>query len=293
MEIKHKKLSLTAALVALFVFLFVQPATVTGQQQQCAPITKKGLLLALKDKVLSSTDLIREVQQCGVNFALSDANEQEIRREGKYIGKKGLDDLIKTIRRNHRPVLASPPIGETELHGMLIPADDPPPPNPCSAPKEAVSMILGNAYAWTTRFPMVVLWAHGHELITIGKTSGGLSVSAKIFSADGRIVADLEDNEFHVNPNNYFKVKRPDRSTLTVYDQQDRAVLRVRYLNPKAIRFSGIFHYPPQFVPLIIDEEKVRLRAMENADAICSGNNRIAFFIGNPLDFIKTPESKP
>lgn len=284
----------TFRLVALLGGVLLGMTHASGYTQKNEPITREGLLRSLSRKALSSKELIEQIEERGVDFRLTPADEQDIRRAGKYLRGEGLDALIEAVREHYRPIIAVPPVGETELHGILIPANDPSPPNPCGVlPEAAVTMILGNMYAWTTHFPMTVLWAHGHELITIGKTDDGLSVSAKVFSADGRIVADLEDNEFHVNPNNYFKVKRPDRSTLIVYDQQDRSVLRVRYLNPKTIRFSGIFHYPPQFVPLVVDEEKVRLRSVEQAKAICAGNNRIAFFIGNPVDLMKAPESKP
>lgn len=166
---------------------------------------------------------------------------------------------------------------ETELHGVLVPANDPSPPNPCTMPipSEAVSVFFGSAAAWTSQLPMVVLQVGGLDLLTIKKTSGGLAVSAKIFSADGRIVADLDDNEFNVNPSNYFKVKRPDRSTLIVYDQRTNAVLNVRYLNPKAVRVSGIFFAPGH--KIIINEESVM--PIFGKSTICLADANVAIHI--------------
>lgn len=182
---------------------------------------------------------------------------------------------------------------ETELHGLLIPADEPSPPNPCDRPDfplppSAVSMFLGNVVAWTTGLQMTVIQVREWELLSIKKTPQGLAISAKVFSTDGKIVADIEDNEFQVNHLNYFKVKRPDRSTFIIYDQQGRAVLNVRYLNPQAIKVSGIFQ-APQSIPIVIDE-RLRLRQFDKLTTMCLGNNRIGLFIGDPLDLIKGAE---
>lgn len=115
------------------------------------------------------------------------------------------------------------------------------------------------------------------DLLSINKTPDGLAVSAKIFSADEKIVAELEDNEFHINPNNYFKIKRPDSSTLVVYDQKADIVLNVRFLNPHAIRVSGVFR-APQRKPIIINNDEVI--PLFGKSTICFGNNDIA--IGVP-----------
>jgi len=57
---------------------------------------------ALREKVLSSKELIREVQQSGVAFDLTSTEEADIRSAGKYLGKKGLDELIAAIKRNSK-----------------------------------------------------------------------------------------------------------------------------------------------------------------------------------------------
>lgn len=167
---------------------------------------------------------------------------------------------------------------ETPISGVLIPASEPVPPNQCDemsgVPSDAVVLLLGNVSAYTVRFPMVVLRVGKLNLLTIKKnSSGGLALSAKVFSRDLRIVADLEDNEFHVNPNNYFKIKRPNRSTLTVYDQQGNVAIAVRYLNPRVIRVTGTF-CSPTYEPIIIDETSVT--PLFGTSTICIGEVGVA-----------------
>jgi hypothetical protein len=93
----------------------------------------------------------------------------------------------------------------------------------------------------------------------VSKTGDGLAVSAKVFSQDSRIVAEVVDNEFHINPNNFFRRERPDKHTLIVYDQQGREALNIRFLNPSSVRVSGIFFHPNRATPLVISQDRVTL----------------------------------
>ncbi|MGC9995145.1 MAG: hypothetical protein ABSE79_07465 [Terriglobia bacterium] len=81
-----------------------------------------------------------------------------------------------------------------------------------------------------------------------------ICLGVRIFGRDGRIVAEIRDNEFSSNPNNYFRKERPDKSTLIVYDQEDKKVLDVRFLNPTTVRFLGILNYPNSMGPLVISK---------------------------------------
>jgi hypothetical protein len=73
-------------------------------QVPCSPITKAGLLGSLEKRVLSSKELVRELKRCYADFELTSEVENEIRGAGKYLGKKGLDDLILAVRDNYRPI---------------------------------------------------------------------------------------------------------------------------------------------------------------------------------------------
>jgi len=106
---------------------------------------------------------------------------------------------------------------------------------------------------------------------------GGMLVNAKIFSLDGRIVADIENNEFHINPNNYFRQERPDNHRLIVYDQQGVAVLNVHYLNRKAVRILGTF-LRPGYEPVVVREDSVHCGRLHISGPTAVGNKN-----GRPL----------
>ncbi len=83
-------------------FLIVLIVGIALGQQSAEPIIKEGLLGALRIKALSAKELVDEIKRNGVSFKLTATEEQEIRRVGKYLGRKGLDDLIAAILANYR-----------------------------------------------------------------------------------------------------------------------------------------------------------------------------------------------
>jgi hypothetical protein len=80
----------------------ILPCKFTYAQQAPPPIEKEGLLKALGSHVLSIGKLISEITAYGVAFKITPAIESEIRQEGSYLGKNGLDILIATVRDNYR-----------------------------------------------------------------------------------------------------------------------------------------------------------------------------------------------
>jgi hypothetical protein len=76
---------------------------------------------------------------------------------------------------------------------------------------------------------------------SIRKKNDELLISVIIHSLDGKVIAKIIDNEWELNPNNYFR-KNFDRSALEVIDEYDIPVLQVEYLDEKRIKIGGIFH---------------------------------------------------
>src|SRR5581483_2676063 len=178
------------------------------------------------------------------------------------IGTAALWILTTVIIRNENTV------AETEYAGLLLPDNRPTPDNPChEIPNDAVAILLGRSAAYASVFPHTVLRIRGDDVLTMNRLGNQMAISAKVFSTDGRIIAEIRDNEFSINPNNYFRKERPNRHTLRVFDQQNRKVLDVDFINPRAIRFSGIFNYPNR--PFVISETEGI-----GANTICFGNNR-------------------
>lgn len=161
---------------------------------------------------------------------------------------------------------------ETEYSGLLIPADEPTPPNPCrNVPAGATLVLLGNSASYGTSFPQTIIQIRSDKMLVMDKIKGQIAVSALLYSEDGRIVAQIKNNEFFINPNNYFRKERPDLHTLIVYDQNGTEVLNVRFINDTTIRFSGVIRHPTRTV-LVSD------KAGLFANTICTGEAGVAHF---------------
>jgi len=76
---------------------------------------------------------------------------------------------------------------------------------------------------------------------SVRRVNDGLLISAIVRSLDGKIVAKVQDNNWALNPNNYFR-KNFDRSALEVIDEYDIPVLQVEYLDESKIEIGGIIH---------------------------------------------------
>ena len=181
---------------------------------------------------------------------------------------KKIDEMEASVKKIH---------DQQEFSGLLLPANDPTPDNPCGhgpPPNGAMLILLGNSASVNPWFPHTVISAKGEDILTMDKKNNQIAVSVKIFGKDGRIVAELRNNEFSINPNNYFRKERPDKSTLIVYDQEDNKVLDVRFLNSTTIRFLGILNYPNSTEPLVISQTGGYF-----AGTVCTDNNGVDFLI--------------
>ena len=153
---------------------------------------------------------------------------------------------------NHNIIL------EPDISGWLVPANDPIPKHDCpDIPQDAIIIFFGGTVLYATKFPFTALQIGEEEFINIKKFKNALSISTGVYSRDHRIVAEIVDNEFYINTNNYFRKVRPDKYTLIVYDQQIRVVLNVRYMNTRAIKIMGIFNSPGR-PEVVIREKEIR-----------------------------------
>jgi len=162
----------------------------------------------------------------------------------------------------------------SEMSGELIPASKPTPPNTCGTiPPNAIALFFGNSVAYTSSFPHPVIEVGNQKLLVINKKGNRITISAKFFNRDNRIVGELKDNRFYINPNNYFRIERPNEHSLIVYDQEDNQAINVEFLNPSTIRLLGRF-YLPNRRPIIIDEERQTFGGTEMSGN-CFGENRV------------------
>lgn len=172
---------------------------------------------------------------------------------------------------------------ESEIHGylkppsiiqkFLVPANDADLPNYCDPllSPDAVVVHLGDGAAVLNKEKMTVIRIDGKEMLSLKRFSGGLLVSGQVYDSDGKIIIEIQDNEFRINQNNYFRAERPDTSTLRVYDQNNKEVLNVRFLNPKHIQITGIFKLPNE-EPIVVEKDRILLARGNELIRPCGGN---------------------
>jgi len=148
------------------------------------------------------------------------------------------------------------PDPDEQIHGLLMPANDPDPPHRCKGiPPDACKIFLGGNLSWSIGSKQVIaLRIDGYDMIRLTEGVGGYFLSAELFREDGRPVARIVNNQWQINPNNYFRLDRPDRHELNIYDKNDQRVLRVRYLNETTFVVEGVFHGPETKVVATLDE---------------------------------------
>jgi hypothetical protein len=155
--------------------------------------------------------------------------------------------------------------------GVLVPDNLPRPSTSCgNIPSDNTVIILGNSAIYgLIEYPYDIIRIAGESILSIDKRKNKYFISAKTFSSDGRIVAKIENNEFIINPNNYFHKKGTTKHRFVVYDQQDRKVTDIHLLNSKAIKVLGIFT-PRNRYPIFIEEDKMEFntRVFKN---VCIG----------------------
>jgi hypothetical protein len=86
------------------------------------------------------------------------------------------------------------------------------------------------------------LSAYGSDLpltFTIDK-KGALLVNAKYRDFDGNIVAEINNNEWVINHNNYFK-RNYDSTGFEVIDKDGITKFQIEFINNKIIKIGGVF----------------------------------------------------
>jgi hypothetical protein len=128
--------------------------------------------------------------------------------------------------------------------GPLIPGGFPYPLSKCPIPKGAFAVYCGDAVAITTGSKQIVFGNNDYELLSVFHDKNEITVNARIFDERRDLVAKIENNNFIVTSRAAYK-KRPDRSTLIVFDHQDNEVLNLRFVNENAVVISHALLYSP------------------------------------------------
>jgi hypothetical protein len=203
----QKVLKIVLATLAVVIFGFSQkPATITQKTQDstCSNIVALAGNASIKCSSLTPTQkkLIESIPAL-LNKIISNQLDPNL------LIKK-IDEMEASVKEIHE---------QQEMSGVLLPGNEPTPSSSCrKVPSDVMMLFLGNSVVFNKGFPHAVLTVHGQTVLSMRKLDKGITVSAKVFSADGRIIAEIKDNEFFINPNNIFRREFPDKSTLVVYD---------------------------------------------------------------------------
>ncbi len=107
-----------AAVLVLLLIAAAPPLCPAARAQTKKPITKDGLVKAVKINGLSTSELVEQIVQRGVSFKMTSQVEAELRASGAR------PEIIEAARSNYRPgpVLAAPggrrsPVGRPPISG--------------------------------------------------------------------------------------------------------------------------------------------------------------------------------
>lgn len=148
-------------------------------------------------------------------------------------------------------------------------------------PESDLKIVLGKSLFWTSTQSQVILMMANEPMIAVARNGSDNSLIVtiiRIFDDRNNIIARLDEDGFWVEPN--ARMKRPDKSTLVVFDHNDHEVLRIRYANRLTVCITGIFRHSGIAGDLEITPEKMLFQTNE---IILSGpveNQKAAFAIG-------------
>lgn len=181
---------------------------------------------------------------------------------------------------NSSPEVPNVVSSEAQLHGQLMPANDPDPKHRCKeVPPGDLKIFLGENLFWSNPNKQVTaLSIDGQDIIVLTEESGGVFLSANLYREDRRVVAKIVRNQFEINPNNYFKLDRPDRHELNIFDKNNRRVLHVRFLNETTFMVEGVFYGPKKKVEVTQDEVIVGDSHFSGICGYVSGAGKTVYF---------------
>jgi hypothetical protein len=180
-------------------------------------------------------------------------------------------------------------------HGYLFPANLPGPPDTCAAlalsgvqappiPADAMRIFFGNSEAFSTESRFIVLKTGTDESLVLQKTESGMSVSAKVRGPDGRVEAEIVDNDFFINSRNSFQIKKARTSSLVVNNDHGQPILDIEFLNPRVIKILGVF-FGSNGEKVTIEESEMSFSAggpgILTMSASCFGGGSSGVFVLN------------
>ena len=134
----------------------------------------------------------------------------------------------------------------------------PPLPTGLTIPDTALIVFLGSNVAWATKMPHTILEITGQKMLAIDRRGRELVVSIlRLFDDRGHILARIDEQGFWVDSS--VRKERPDASTLAVFDRKDAEVLRVSFLNRRALAITGVLRGANGAVAVVITPDMLQM----------------------------------
>jgi hypothetical protein len=139
------------------------------------------------------------------------------------------------------------------LYGKLYPANESSPPVPpnCKQTGDKLAIYAGKMLVLVPFRIMPVNLIHARDQLVLRldrNADTSLVLSGVIRDATGKVIIQFDGDGFTVNPNNYLKFKRTDRSTLVVVDQLGNETINVKYVNLNTLLLKLHFYFSGQLM---------------------------------------------
>lgn len=109
-----------------------------------------------------------------------------------------------------------------------------------------LSLYFGNSVTTTSGQSCRVL-SIGRDIISVRRENYGVLVNVKVFCTDSRIVAEIEDNEFRINPNDFSGVyDRTNRSLSSLTSRIRKSSTRLSSTNERLESLDVSIHHVDQ-----------------------------------------------
>jgi len=173
------------------------------------------------------------------------------------------------------------PLADATVHGWLIPAHDPTPPNPCDraslGPDAAILLMGTNAIASNGYGTFIPLEIKQCEAIVMDRTPEGVLFGMQLIDADDNRVVTIRNNEIEaLNGENYHARQSQDRASIKIENKYNVELFYARFINKNVIRVRGLFGCDPHATVAIEDNQPIGGIFLSNN---CFANSRVGMHI--------------
>lgn len=179
------------------------------------------------------------------------------------------------------------PFEDTEVRGVLKPANAPTPSNGCDRiplDPDALKILIGdNAVTHTGFGKFTAVRIKACDAIVMERRPDGVFVDASLFDTQGQAVVTIKDNRISaLNGENYVARQASDESTIRVRNRAGTELFNVAFLNSTTIQVRGFFGCQGGQIIHVTDNGPIPGTIIRG---MCSVNSRTAIQIG--------PDPKP